>query len=499
MKQELVYIEYLEELLDVVQMQELFPDQKIFVDAGLKFTKEEILEKYWYRRTQSDFNLSHFVEENFSIKKNSLVCFTPEEKLTVQEHVRRLWPLLTRKNTTPENNTLISLPEEYIIPGGRFQELFYWDSYFTMLGLQVSRRVDLIEAMINNFAYLIDTYGHIPNGTRSYLLSRSQPPFFSLMVALLAEEKGEDIFVKYLPQMRAEYQFWMSDAHFLNEKNTAINRVVRLRENVFLNRYWDAENTPRPEGYAIDKEIAGENKRENIYRNIRAACESGWDFSGRWFSDGTSIAKIITTDLIPVDLNCLLVSLEQSIAQAYQLLGNKEMAEWYQQAGKSRADAIHHYLWNEQAQTFLDYNFVAGQSSSFKSMAMGFPLFVKIASPQQAAAVCSILEEAFLKQGGLLTTLAKTGQQWDAPNGWAPLQWIGYKAAKNYGDTNLAYKISKAWTANVERVYSSTGKMMEKYNVEEALEAGGGEYPNQDGFGWTNGVYLKMKEEEGTT
>jgi alpha,alpha-trehalase len=200
--------------------------------------------------------------------------------------------------------------------------------------------------------------------------------------------------------------------------------------------------------------------------------------------------------LIPVDLNGLLIHLEQSISKAYQLSGNEGMAEWYRQAALSRADAIHQYLWSEALHTFSDYNFVTGKLSPYKSMAMAFPLFVKIASPQQAANVSAILEKDFLKQGGLLTSLSKTKQQWDAPNGWAPLQWIGYKAVKNYGNTKLASKISKAWTENVERVFNATGKMMEKYNVEEALEAGGGEYPNQDGFGWTNGVYLKMKQEE---
>ena len=172
---------------------------------------------------------------------------------------------------------------------------------------------------------------------------------------------------------------------------------------------------------------------------------------------------------------------------------------WQNAYGKKRNSVrrqFRQYCWDEAKGFYFDYQFIERQHTGQFTLAAVYPLFFSVATDQQAASVAECIEEKFLQQGGLLTTLNNTQQQWDHPNGWAPLQWIAYKGLKNYGHTALAHKIKDRWMANNEKVYSATGKMMEKYDVTDAgSKAGGGEYPNQDGFGWTNGVYLKMSRE----
>ncbi|GAB3173849.1 alpha,alpha-trehalase TreF [Telluribacter humicola] len=484
-----------------VQMSRIFPDSKTFPDCIPLYDAAEILDKYGRAKGEPGFNLAKFVSENFSLPKTLTTNYESNEQLTTAAHIQQLWPVLTR---TPDDQnaggSLLPLPKAYIVPGGRFREIYYWDSYFTMLGLRESGRDDLIESMIDNFAFLIDTYGHIPNGNRSYYLSRSQPPFFSLMVRLYSEMKGPDVLKRYLPQMQKEYDFWMQGADSLTRPYTAHRRVVKLPDGVVLNRYWDDRTVPRAEAYREDVELAHQAQTktgatpEAVYRNIRAAAESGWDFSSRWFRDGKTFATIQTTEILPVDLNCLMYHLEETLAEAYQLDAQAELSAQYRQKTEARKNAIQKYFWSATRSYYMDYDFVAQQYTTVYSLAGTYPLFFKIADSRQAREVGKHIRLEFLKSGGVLTTLNRTGQQWDAPNGWAPLQWITYRGLRNYNNNGTAYPLRENWLALVEKVFKNTGKMMEKYNVSDTnLEAGGGEYPNQDGFGWTNGVYLRMK------
>jgi alpha,alpha-trehalase len=387
------------------------------------------------------------------------------------------------------------LPFPYIVPGGRFREIYYWDSYFTLLGLQVSWRVDLIENMLDNFAYLIDHIGYIPNGNRSYFKGRSQPPFYSLMVKILCEEKGEEILVKYLPQLEKEYEFWMSGADALTKSTPAHDRVVLMPDGSIMNRYWDGHRTPRPEAYKEDVELSHQSKSKPdvLFRHLRAAAESGWDFSGRWFKDPGSFASIHTTDIVPVDLNCLLFHLEITLSEALQLAHQAGRAGHYLALAEKRKAAIQKYCWNEQEKFYFDWDFVEGKFKSQFTLAGVFPLFFELAEERQAGDVAGHLQNKFLKPGGLTTTPECTGQQWDAPNGWAPLQWMAYKGLLNYRLNDLAKQVKAHWINTNLKVYEKTGKMTEKYDVWNlSAEASGGEYPNQDGFGWTNGVFLAM-------
>src|SRR3954452_1228493 len=229
---QLIYIEEYEELFVDIQTQQILKDQKAFVDSEPKYSVKEILEAYRKEKGKVNFKLKDFYLQHFSL--DDFNANTPQFSFeTIEEHINHLWDVLT-KYPDNENGTLIPLPEKFIVPGGRFREIFYWDSYFTMLGLQVSKRVDLIESMVKNFAYLINEFGFIPNGNRTYFLTRSQPPFFSLMVELLSEELGEEVFIKYLAQLEKEYNFWMSGTELLSEENKSEKRVVRMQDGEIL-------------------------------------------------------------------------------------------------------------------------------------------------------------------------------------------------------------------------------------------------------------------------
>jgi alpha,alpha-trehalase len=482
------------EIFKAVQMSEIFADSKTFTDCIPLFSEDEIDAKYLQNRNLPDFDLKDFIHQNFSIKIVQSSDYQSDTSKPVAQHITDLWTMLTREPVQAEG-TLIALPHRYLVPGGRFQEMYYWDSYFTMLGLQVSRRIDLIENMVDNFAYLINQFGFIPNGNRTYFLGRSQPPFFSLMIEILRQEKDDKILLKYLPVLEKEYGFWMEDKITLSARNLASRRVVLLNENMVLNRYWDEYDTPRPESYREDVELAKslKNPPEGIFRHIRAGAESGWDFSSRWFRDGQNMNTIHTTDILPVDLNCLLWNLEKTLFRAYLLTDNTDKIDEYFTLSNQREKAIEKHFYNSEKGFYFDYDFVEKRHTNCYSLAAVFPLFFNLSDSLKSKNVSENLKEKFLAEGGFITTINDTGQQWDAPNGWAPLQYMAYKGLVNYGYEYLANQVKNRWLKTNENVYLKTGKMTEKYDVKTPNSAaGGGEYPNQDGFGWTNGVFLKL-------
>jgi len=279
------------------------------------------------------------------------------------------------------------------------------------------------------------------------------------------------------------------------ENGYCFKRVVKTKDGETLNRYYDDKNTPRPESYLIDIEDSENAAGKEFYRNIRSACESGWDFSSRWFEDGNTIQTIETLNLAQVDLNCLLWHLEKTLSKASKLTAQQEKENYYASKAAERKGLINTYFWYENAGIYKDYHTKKHQKTSSEHIATLYPLFLGLANQEQAKAVSENIAEKFLYKGGLVTTTKHSGQQWDLPNAWAPYQWLGFASMKKYGFTQLANEIKNNWCSNVERVYNNTEKLMEKYNALDTESiAGGGEYPNQDGFGWTNGVYLKLKE-----
>ncbi len=479
-------------LFELVQLNKIFPDGKTFADCTPKIAEDVIIKAYEKAKTEQDFDLKKFVLEHYTVPIPHSNHFKSDTANSAKENIEALWPALTRKPSADEGS-LIGLPFPYVVPGGRFGEIYYWDSYFTMLGLKVSGQVDMIENMVKNFAYLIDTIGYIPNGNRTYFIGRSQPPFFSLMIKLLSEIKSEAIIKTYLPQLQKEYDFWMKGKSFINENSNASFHVVKVGD-VFLNRYWDENDTPRPESYREDVELAEYvSDKKQLYRDLRAGAESGWDFSSRWFANENDFSTIHTTDIVPVDLNCLLYHLEIMLAKAYELLNEKNNQELYASLANQRKDAIENLCWNDEAGFYFDYDFKKQSHTSSYSLSAVFPLY--FFETDKAKRVATILQQNFLQAGGLLTTQVTSGQQWDAPNGWAPLQWMSVMALEKNGEHTLAKEIASRWVQLNKDVFHRTGKFMEKYNVQDLhLEAGGGEYEGQDGFGWTNGVFLALSD-----
>src|SRR5437867_11982101 len=244
------------QLFHDVQLSGMFEDSKTFADARPRLAPAEITARHASARAAPQFNLRQFVEEDFELPRPVGEGFRTDTSQTMEQHIRALWSVLTRPpDTADERSSLIPLPNAYVVPGGRFREVYYWDSYFTMLGLIESGRTDLVRNMLDNFAYLVQTVGRIPNGNRTYYLSRSQPPFFAAMVGLYARATDTTQALRYLDALEAEYAFWMDGAERLAPAQV-YRRVVRMPDGGLLNRYWDDRATPRPESYRPDYELA---------------------------------------------------------------------------------------------------------------------------------------------------------------------------------------------------------------------------------------------------
>jgi alpha,alpha-trehalase len=479
-------------LFAAVQEARLFADSKTFADAVPRCPVADILRAWEEAAAPTGETLRQFVEANFTVPQVAAEPVAADPSMA--DHIDRLWDALTRHPAThPPQSSGIDLPRPYVVPGGRFRELYYWDSYFTMLGLAASGRHELVEAMIANFGSLIDRFGHIPNGTRSYYLSRSQPPVFYLMVGL-SQDRGATARRERLGWMRREHAFWMDGAATL-APGDAHRRVVRLADGVLLNRYWDDCAAPRDEAWYEDVTLAREARQPaaSLWRNLRAAAESGWDFSTRWLDESGELATIRTTRLLPVDLNCLLYGLERTISQEAAALGEPEVAATFAACAEARGAAVERLMWNASLGCHADFDLDTGQASAMPTAAAAFPLFVGLAAAERTAQVASALER-LLRRGGLVTTAVTSGQQWDAPNGWAPLQWIAVAGLSRYGQAPLAKEIAQRWLALVESQYRRHGQLFEKYDVERGDIGGGGEYATETGFGWTNGVVLALRD-----
>lgn len=494
--------EGLGELFDEVQNNKIYDDGKTFADLIPRARMVAIQDEYRLARHDPDFDLREFVNRHFYefAPHKDKPDFQADPSAPVSKHISRLWDELTRRNRL-NRGSLLALPHPYIVPGGRFSEQFYWDSYFIMLGLAADNRWEMIDGMMKNYVFMIRKYGFIPTGNRTYFLSRSQPPFFSHMVKLLASHRGRGFtYAEYLPHMLTEYRFWMKGRTKLaKQDHKAYARVVEMPNGMNLNRYYDNKTTPRPESLREDVETAQDSSHrdaDRVYLHLRAGAESGWDFSSRWFNSPQDISTIHTADIVPVDLNCLLYHLESTIAESYRLIKNPLLARKFQNLADRRAKAIQAYSWNSKSHFFEDYNFHHKDFTGQLSLAGVYPLYTKIATKDQADAVAKRIKEDFLKQGGLVSTLVDNGQQWDSPNGWAPLQWVAIQGLRNYGHHDLANEIKHRWVTRNVKVYTQKHKLVEKYNVtDESGLGGGGEYPLQDGFGWTNGVLAALLNE----
>ncbi|CAN6306119.1 unnamed protein product [Urochloa humidicola] len=282
---------------------------------------------------------------------------SPEARAWALE-VHALWKDLARQVAPavaerPERHTLLPLPGRVVVPGSRFREVYYWDSYWVVRGLLVGKMYDTAKDIVLNLVYMVETYGFVLNGARSYYTNRSQPPLLSSMVLDVYGATGDVEFVRRaFPSLLKEHRFWISEIH-----NVPIRDNHGQVHN--LSRYQARWNKPRPESATIDEELASKINsvadKEKLYQQIASTAESGWDFSSRWMRNSTDMTTLATTYIIPVDLNTFIFKMERDIAAFAKLVGENSTYEKFLEASKARHIAINSILWNSEMEQWLDY------------------------------------------------------------------------------------------------------------------------------------------------
>lgn len=508
------------DLLRIVQMARIFNDSKTFVDMRLQKDEADVLQAFKaLPDNPSKDQVFKFVKDNFLPAGDDLEEWSPPDWKENPEFIDRikddnlrdfasklneLWKKLGRKisdeaRQNPARSSLILVKNPFIVPGGRFREYYYWDSYWVVDGLLVCGMKDTVKGMIDNFVQLVKTYGFVPNGGRIYYTNRSQPPFLIPIVALYLNNTGDEDYVKsILDDLEKEYTFWRENRNVEVEVSSGKYNLSIYAANM---------DTPRPESYYEDFHTAQaipENARPTLYQDIASAAESGWDFSTRWFnrtgSQQGSLRSTRTRQIIPTDLNSLLYLNEKLLEKFFRLFGNTAKADQYEGFSKSRLAAIEAVLWDNKTGLWLDYDRQFKKKRHYFYAASVVPLWAGVHRGNLARERFVLQALKRLKvldyPGGFPTSLSTSGQQWDFPNAWPPLQHMlieGLALSSSKELQDEAFKFAQKWITTNYKAWKSTGHMFEKFNVSvHGAPGGGGEYKIQIGFGWTNGVVLDM-------
>jgi len=405
---------------------------------------------------------------------------------------------------------LLYLPKPYVVPGGRFNEMYGWDSFFIQMGLLRDGRDQLAEDMADNCVYEIREYGIILNANRSYYLTRSQPPFLTgMLLAVYRRRHDREWLAARIPEIETYYRYWTAPPHLTPETG--------------LSRYYDPGEGPAPEVVSSEFDARGREEYDLVkdwfrthrtaaydasqyydratnqltplfYKGDRSMRESGFDPSNRF---GPFSADIIHYD--PVCLNSLLYLMEMQTAEIMDIAGKGGEAGKWRERAEARARTMNRLMWDEARGMYFDYNFVRRRVREYPFLTTFYPLWVGIASAAQAAAVARNLS-LFERAGGLQTSTSQTGDQWDAPFGWAPLQWIAVEGLRRYGYRTEANRISRKFLRLVERDFQRHGTIVEKYDVVHLRSNLRGNlrfgyHSNEAGFGWTNAVFTALLDE----
>jgi alpha,alpha-trehalase len=415
--------------------------------------------------------------------------------------------VLPRDVLSIREHGLLYLPHPYVVPGGRFNEMYGWDSYFIQVGLLRDREIARARDMVENFLYQILHYGTILNANRTYYLSRSQPPFLTRMILEQYEQTRDTAWLRStVPAIERYYRFWTTDPHAVPDAG--------------LSRYFDRGTGPAPEVLADEKDERGrthydrareyyrthavtdydeslyyDSRRDRLtdlfYKGDRSMRESGFDPSSRF-----GALNVDVIHYAPVCLNTLLYIMEDDTARIMDTLGDSSAAGAWRQRAAARRDLVNRLMWDEQAGLYYDYNVRTRRLRRYDFATTFFPLWAGIASPTQAARVRDNLKR-FEAPGGLLTSTEVTGNQWDAPFGWAPLQMIAVAGLRRYGFHDDANRVAANFVALVVKEFDEHGTIVEKYDVRRresdvAADIKFGYSANQIGFGWTNGAVLDL-------
>ncbi|XP_018905452.1 trehalase isoform X1 [Bemisia tabaci] len=519
-------------LLHTVQMAGLYHDSKTFVDMKMKFSPNETVGMFaeLMKRTESRpsrLQLELFVNETFEPPGSEFEAWDPSDWVQTPGFLGRvkdkelsewaaqlndLWKFLGRKMRDdikhhPDLYSIIYVPNPVIVPGGRFREFYYWDSYWIIRGLLLSEMYHTVRGMLENFLTIVEEYGLIPNGGRVYYAKRSHPPLLIPMVKSYLDTTKNITFLRAnIDTMEKEFLFWMT------------NHTVKVEKNgkfYTLARYKDSSSGPRPESYREDYMSAqifrSDKEKESYYSELKSAAESGWDFSSRWFVlNGTNKGNLTnakTTYLLPVELNAILYWNAVLLSEFFRTLGQAEKAIKYEELSKDWMEAVTEVLWHDEVGAWLDYDIVNEVKRDYFYPTNISPLwtgcFEKNKTEYFTAKVMKYLEKTqiMVNLGGIPTTLEHSGEQWDYPNAWPPLQYIMIMSLDATGDSwaqDLAYEMSERWVRSNFKAYNETGIMYEKYDATvPGGHGGGGEYEVQMGFGWTNGIIMELLDKYG--
>ncbi|MEO1299164.1 MAG: trehalase family glycosidase [Cyanobacteria bacterium J06636_16] len=406
-----------------------------------------------------------------------------------------------------EQHGLLYLPGKYVVPGGRFNELYGWDSYFIFLGLLCDEEYDLAHSLVDQLLYEVEHYGTVLNANRTYFLNRSQPPFLSQMVLRWFEHSQDTDWLRStLPQLESYYYYWTVPPH-LNQA-TGLSHYFAIGDGpapeviyserdeggrTHFDRIKDYYRTETITDYDVSLyyDKMGDRLTDLFYKGDRSMRESGLDPTNRF---GPFSVDII--HYAPVCLNVLLYQMETDLAQINEILQYPSLAERWSNTAQHRVDLINQYLWDADSGFYLDYNFREGRRRAYEFATTFYPLWAGIASPQQAQQLVENLPK-FEAPGGVRTSNYVSGNQWDAPFGWAPLQLIAIQGLARYGYTVEAQRLAAKFIALVVKDFQRCGSLLEKYDIEACTgkvsdEIQYGYSTNEIGFGWTNGVFLEL-------
>lgn len=508
-------------------MARIFNDSKTFVDMRMRHPQKKIMENF-DELMQETHNaptreqIEVFVEDNFEAG-NEIEEWSPKDynsqpsilrkidDVVVRDfarHLVHLWPVLARKvrpevKLHEEQYSMIPVPNGFIVPGGRFREFYYWDSYWIVEGLLISEMYETARGVIDNFIYMVNKYGFVPNGGRIYYLNRSQPPLLTLMAASYFRHTQDILWLKTnVKILDKELRFWLE------------NRLINVKKNgteYTLAHYQVKSATPRPESYAQDVTTASyyENEAERLkcFAELKSGAETGWDFSTRWIfgpngTQSANLSYIHASRVIPVDLNAFLCRDFREISHFYKILGDRKNAEFWNEKYKYWQKAIEKVLWDETDGIWYDYDSLEQTPRRLFFPSNVAPLWATILSEDTKEYYAKRVLE-YLKQkqvldfpGGVPTSLIGSGEQWDYPNAWPPLQAFVIQGLDRSGleeGRKQAEILAKKWLKANIRGFMDSHEMFEKYDaLESGKIGGGGEYTVQSGFGWTNGVALEL-------
>ncbi|XP_022108358.1 trehalase-like [Acanthaster planci] len=514
-------------VLQAVQDAHVYNDSKTFVDLNMLHDPDKVLSAFGNLTDKTDGDaVKRFVEANFDGPATEFTSWTPTDwkpspsmfsnirdtKLRAwASDLNDLWKDLGRKITDDVKNnaqrySLMSVDNPFVVPGGRFREFYYWDSYWIIKGLLLSEMTNTVKGMLLNFASIVDKLGFVPNGNRVYYERRSQPPFLIPSVSEYLKATGDFPFVQsILPSLQREYEFWMANRSVDVTRPGSSTTHTLNRYNVFMGK-------PRPESYREDVETASglpEAEAAEVYSNLASAAESGWDFSGRWFGEQGTLRSIRTKEIVPVDLNSVLCLNEKLLADFYERAGNATKAAEFSAAHQARRAAIRDIFWSDATGAWLDYDLKSSANNNKFYLSSIVPMWVGCYGEDAGkkeeidrAVINYLKREGVLDHpGGVPTSKQNTGQQWDYPNAWPPLQHMLIEALANSSleeAKQLAFDLAQKWTLTNYRAYEENQVMYEKYDVtNQGVPGHGGEYGVQAGFGWTNGVILTLLDTYG--